>query len=43
MIYFAAMSRPNQVVTVGSGKERYPGSSVLERLEQGSQARTRLI
>src|SRR3989344_4881863 len=37
------MSRPNQVVTVGSGKERYPGSSVLERLEQGSQARTRLI
>ena len=37
------MSRPNQMVTVGSGKERFSGPSALERLDQGSQARIKLI
>ena len=37
------MSRPNQMVTVGFGKERFSGPSVLARLHQGSQARNRVI
>ncbi|OGD92001.1 hypothetical protein A3D07_03780 [Candidatus Curtissbacteria bacterium RIFCSPHIGHO2_02_FULL_42_15] len=37
------MSRPNQMVTVGAGKERYAGPSVFERFHQGSEARTRAI
>ena len=31
------------MVTVGSGKERFPGPSALERLHQGSQARIKLL
>src|SRR3989344_6897943 len=37
------MSRPNQMVTVGSGKERFSGPPILSRLHQGSQARAQAI
>lgn len=37
------MSRSNQMVTVGLGRERFAGPSVLARLHQGSLARTHAI